>query len=148
MHGDLNRPFEDQLIHNPWADDRFGLMSTMNILCGHVEIECAYTMSYKSDECHDQCNGQNWNDGLDNYYEACDFIENHWVHEDNWGDEQHWGNDLWTMLFEDNKVCCPLDSYINKVGCIFPMVIVSILLYPEFRPNDHCEEAPHCITIL
>jgi len=29
----------------------------------------------------------------------------------------------------------------NKVGCIFPMVVISILLHAEFGPNDHREEA-------
>ena len=32
---------------------------------------------------------------------------------------------------------------INKVGCVFPMVVVSILLHAEFGPNDHREDASH-----
>ena len=31
----------------------------------------------------------------------------------------------------------------TKLGCIFPMVIVSILPHTEFGPNDHWEDAPH-----
>ena len=30
-----------------------------------------------------------------------------------------------------------------KVGCVFPMVVVSILPHAEFGPNDHREDAPH-----
>ena len=36
----------------------------------------------------------------------------------------------------------------HKVGCVFPMVTVSILLHVEFGRNDHREDAPHfTITI-
>jgi len=31
----------------------------------------------------------------------------------------------------------------SKVGCLFPMVIVSILRLPEFGPNDNREDGPH-----
>ena len=31
----------------------------------------------------------------------------------------------------------------NKVECVFPMVIVSMLLHAEFGPNDHREDAPY-----
>ena len=31
---------------------------------------------------------------------------------------------------------------VSKVGCAFPMAIVSVLLHAEFRRNDHREEAP------
>ena len=31
----------------------------------------------------------------------------------------------------------------NKMGCVFPMVILSILPHAEFGPNDHRENAPH-----
>ena len=30
----------------------------------------------------------------------------------------------------------------NKVGYVFPVVVVSILLRAEFGPNDHREDAP------
>ena len=33
----------------------------------------------------------------------------------------------------------------NKVGCVFPMVVVSILPHTEFGPNDHREDASHFI---
>ena len=31
----------------------------------------------------------------------------------------------------------------NKVGCGFPMIVVSILSNAEFGPNDHREDASH-----
>ena len=31
----------------------------------------------------------------------------------------------------------------NKVGCVFPMVVFSILQHAEFGPNDHREDASH-----
>ena len=33
----------------------------------------------------------------------------------------------------------------NKVGCILPMVVGSILPHAEFGPNHHREDAPHFI---
>ena len=32
-----------------------------------------------------------------------------------------------------------------KVGCVFPMVVVSLLPPSQFRLNDHREDAPHFI---
>ena len=34
---------------------------------------------------------------------------------------------------------------IAKVGCVFPMVVVSLLPHAEFGPNDHLEDATHFI---
>ena len=31
----------------------------------------------------------------------------------------------------------------DKVGCLFPMVVVFIPPHTEFRPNDHRDDAPH-----
>ena len=33
-----------------------------------------------------------------------------------------------------------------KVGCVWPMVVVSILPQAEFGWNDHRKDAPHCRT--
>ena len=39
-------------------------------------------------------------------------------------------------------------SFYSNVGCVFPVVTVSILLHVEFGRNDHREDAPHfTITI-
>ena len=38
--------------------------------------------------------------------------------------------------------------FMSKVGCVFPMVIASILPHAEFGPNDHREDAPHFICII
>ena len=35
----------------------------------------------------------------------------------------------------------------DKVGCVFPKVVVSILPNVEFGPNDHLEDAPHFIWL-
>jgi len=32
---------------------------------------------------------------------------------------------------------------LNKVGFVFAMVVVSLLLQVEFEQNDHREDAPH-----
>ena len=34
----------------------------------------------------------------------------------------------------------------SKVGCVFPMVVVSILPHAEFGPNDHRKDALHFNT--
>ena len=94
LHGDLQQSFEDEIVHDQSRLDWFAFMSTMNVMCGNVDIECAYTMYWKSDECHEKCNGQHWYDGYDNYYDACDFIENHWE-PPQWEDDDHWDDDHW-----------------------------------------------------
>ena len=42
-------------------------------------------------------------------------------------------------LNEDNSVSPLFDT----VGCVFPMVVVSILPHAEFGPNEHRVDAPH-----
>ena len=32
---------------------------------------------------------------------------------------------------------------IIKVGCVFPVAVVSVLPHAEFGPNDYQEDAPH-----
>ena len=89
---------------------------------GHVEIECAYTMFHLSHACHEKCHGQYWHDGYDNYYDPCDYVDNHWDGNDHWDDDHwdddrwdddHWDDDhndenpliLWGIVMADNKVC-------------------------------------------
>ena len=36
----------------------------------------------------------------------------------------------------------------RKVGCAYPMVVVSIAPYAGFGPNDHREDAPHFKNLL
>ena len=38
-------------------------------------------------------------------------------------------------------------AYVSKEGCVFPMVVVSLLPHAELGPNDHREHAPD-FTIL
>ena len=36
---------------------------------------------------------------------------------------------------------------VSKVGCVFPIVVVSILPHAEFGPNEHREDASHLIIL-
>ena len=38
-----------------------------------------------------------------------------------------------------------IDKKAIKVGCVFPIVVVSLRRHLEFGPNDHWTDAPHCI---
>ena len=50
---------------------------------------------------------------------------------------------LFSNLFEiDFAKNLEIDEKI-KVGCIFPIVVVSILIRAEFGRNDHREDASH-----
>ncbi len=42
MHGDLRAKFEREIINMPASDERDLEMGLMNILCGNVEMQCAY----------------------------------------------------------------------------------------------------------
>ena len=42
-----------------------------------------------------------------------------------------------------NIVNLEIESLVNKVECVFPMVVVSVLPHAEFGPYDHREDAPH-----
>ena len=44
--------------------------------------------------------------------------------------------DFWTHYYRGH----PLET---KVGCVFPMVAVSVLPHAEFGPNEHREDAHH-----
>ena len=46
-------------------------------------------------------------------------------------EDQHWIIGIWWGKFY------------SKVGCVFSMIVVSLLLHAEFRRNDHREDAPH-----
>ena len=42
MRGDLKDLYEREVLDAPDGEDREGMMSVMNIMCGNVEYECAY----------------------------------------------------------------------------------------------------------
>ena len=45
---------------------------------------------------------------------------------------------------DEGKLCKYLNHvWVNKVGCVFLMVRVSILPHAEFGQNDHREDAPY-----
>ena len=111
MHGDLQERFEDEVINNPNPEERDGMMAAMNILCGHVEMECTYVMYYqKHEECNEICDGQLWYDGHADWFRACDILEDG---QDHWDHDHEEGPDLWTTIFEEHhtKVCCQVGSY-------------------------------------
>ena len=47
--------------------------------------------------------------------------------------------DMFEEFIQNKKVC--------KVGCVFPMVVVSILPHAKFGPRDHREHAPHFTSL-
>ena len=47
-------------------------------------------------------------------------------------------------LNEDNSV----SLFFDTVGCVFPIVVVSILPHAEFGPNYHRVDAPHFSTFM
>ena len=108
MYGDLKERFEDEVINNDWnEDERAELMTSMNIMCGNVEIDCAYSLYHgivSHQWCHDSmvCDGQVWNNGFDDWMGPCDLIE----------DEDH-SYDLWEIIMRDNRVCFVFESCYN-----------------------------------
>ena len=58
-------------------------MALMNVMCGNVDIQCAYA-SYKYSvgraeeyECREMCKGQDWFLGFDDYIHPCDSDDDH-----------------------------------------------------------------------
>ena len=42
IEGDLRETYEHLVINAPNSDDRDKMMAVVNVMCGNVEIECAY----------------------------------------------------------------------------------------------------------
>ena len=42
MHGDLRDDYERLVLGARDGDDREAMMSVMNVMCGNIELECAY----------------------------------------------------------------------------------------------------------
>ena len=42
MYGDLRKLYQEQVLNAPDSDDREAMMSVMNVVCGNMELECAY----------------------------------------------------------------------------------------------------------
>ena len=42
MYGDLRKIYQEQVLNAPDSDDREGMMSVKNVVCGNIELECAY----------------------------------------------------------------------------------------------------------
>ena len=44
MHGDLKTLYEREVLDAHDGEQRDKMMGAMNVMCGNVEIECAYAM--------------------------------------------------------------------------------------------------------
>ena len=42
MRGDLTDLYQREVLDAPDGEDREKMMSVMNIMCGNIEIDCAY----------------------------------------------------------------------------------------------------------
>ena len=42
ISGDLSYQFEHEVINQPQSEERDSMMAVMNIMCGHIEFDCAY----------------------------------------------------------------------------------------------------------
>merc|ERR1712147_97751 len=93
LSGDLRDQFEKEVINSPESDDRTSMMAVMNIMCGNVTMDCAYAAQAHWDQvkgarnvfedlaeaveteekqtCLEQCDGQMWNEGHNNFVEPC-----------------------------------------------------------------------------
>jgi len=93
MHGDLKEFYEYEVIDAPDDEDRESMMSVMNIMCGNIEIECAYAAFHHWDsvrngrnifeklaeavetpelkECRQKCKGQMWDLAFDDMVNPC-----------------------------------------------------------------------------
>ena len=65
MHGDLKEFYEYEVIDAPDDEDRESMMSVMNIMCGNIEIECAYAAFHHWDSVR---NGRNIFEKLGKWY--------------------------------------------------------------------------------
>merc|ERR1719394_127424 len=111
-YGDLKELFEQQV--NQYNDE--SMLALMNVMCGNVEIQCVYAIHFyhsnggDQQRCFENCRGQSWDAGHDNYVEPCDdnFSGIWWEdddHRDEWEDDSE-GNSptaLWQPLMENNK---------------------------------------------
>merc|ERR1711917_158719 len=102
MHGDLKELYEYQVLDAPdfgeEGDQRRAMMSVMNIMCGNMEIECAYAAfefwdsvrdgrnifeklaeaveSPEMTKCREKCKGQMWDKGFDDMVKPCGSLFN------------------------------------------------------------------------
>jgi len=102
MHGDLKELYEYQVLDakdfGEEGDQRRGMMSLMNVMCGNMEIECAYAAfefwdsvrdgrnifeklaeaveSPEMKKCREKCKGQMWDKGFDDMVKPCGSLFN------------------------------------------------------------------------
>ena len=44
IHGDLRETYEQLVSNAPESEERGEMMAVMNVMCGNVEIECAFAV--------------------------------------------------------------------------------------------------------
>jgi len=93
MHGDLKDDYEKEVLDARDGEVRDKMMGVMNVMCGNVEIECAYALfdnfnsirhgrnifeeiaeaipSEEKMKCLEKCDGQMWDQGFDDMVEPC-----------------------------------------------------------------------------
>jgi len=98
MHGDLKEFYEYEVIDAPDDEDRESMMTVMNVMCGNIEIECAYAAFHHWDsvrngrnifeklaeavetpelkECRQKCKGQMWDKAFDDMVNPCGSLFN------------------------------------------------------------------------
>jgi len=102
MHGDLKELYESQVLDAPdfgeEGDQRAYMMSLMNVMCGNIEIECAYAAfdlwdgvrdgrnifeklaeaveTPEMKKCREKCKGQMWDKAFDDMVNPCGSLFN------------------------------------------------------------------------
>ena len=73
MHGDLTALYQREVLDAPDGEEREKMMSVMNIMCGNIEIDCAYAAF---DHYESIRNGRNIFEQLGKWYFTISFVGN------------------------------------------------------------------------
>ena len=71
MRGDLKDDYEREVLDAPDGEEREKMMSVMNIMCGNIEIDCAYAAFDHYDSIRD---GRNIFEQLGKLYYSLGFL--------------------------------------------------------------------------
>ena len=73
MRGDLTDLYQREVLDAPDGEEREKMMSVMNIMCGNIEIDCAYAAFDHFESVRD---GRNIFDQLGKLYFTISFVGN------------------------------------------------------------------------
>ena len=73
MHGNLKEVYEREVLDAPDGEEREKMMSVMNIMCGNIEIDCAYAAFDHFESVRD---GRNIFEDLGKWYFTISFVGN------------------------------------------------------------------------